>query len=90
MRPADVHWYASGAGLARSGPYRSQMEAYLAMRLTEDARLNQRKTHGTDSPYPHDLVVWPEPAQTREDIRGNKVQQAEEAIERLSRLQVKP
>jgi hypothetical protein len=61
MRPADVHWYASGGGIARRGPYTSQMEAYLAMRLTEAARVEQRKTHGTESPYPYDIVVWPEP-----------------------------
>lgn len=67
MRPADVHWYASGGSIARRGPYTSQMEAYLAMRLSESAQREQRKTHGTDSPYPHDIVVWPEPVQVEKE-----------------------
>lgn len=32
------------------------------MRLTEHAQARQWREHGTSSPYPHDLVVWPEPA----------------------------
>ena len=40
--------------------------AHLAMRLSESAQRKQRDTHGTESPYPHDLVVWPEAAR---DVR---------------------
>ena len=61
MRKSDVQWFASGGGISRRGPFSSQMEAYLAMRLTEAERVKQRATHGTESPYPHDIVVWPEP-----------------------------
>lgn len=61
MRKSDVQWFASGGGISRRGPFPSQMEAYLAMRLTESAQHKQRATHGTESPYPHDIVVWPEP-----------------------------
>jgi hypothetical protein len=43
------------------------MEAYLAMRLSESAQREQRKTHGTDSPYPHDIIVWPEPVQVEKE-----------------------
>jgi len=62
MMPADVQWYASGGGIARCGPLPSQIAAHLAMRLSESAQRKQRDTHGTESPYPHDLVVWPEAA----------------------------
>ena len=62
MKHDDIGWFASGGDIARSGPYTSQMEAYNALRLTESAQRQQRETHGTDSPYPRDLLVWPEPA----------------------------
>lgn len=62
VKTPAIHWFASGGGIARCGPFSSQMEAYLAMRLTESAQREQRKTHGTESPYPHDTVVWPEPS----------------------------
>lgn len=55
-----MKWYASGASIAQAGPFPTQRAAYDAMRLTDDARERQRRTHGTCSPFPHDLVVWPE------------------------------
>lgn len=63
MRPSDIQWFASGGGISRRGPFSSQMEAYLALRLTEKAQREQRDAHGTESPYPHDIVVWPEPVE---------------------------
>jgi hypothetical protein len=53
-------WYASGGGIARSGPHPTQKTAYEAMVLTTKARQEQQKTTGKDMPYPHDIVVWPE------------------------------
>lgn len=61
MRHAGkVKWYASGGGIARWGPFDTQMEAYQKMRLTQDARERQRLAKGPDMPYPKDIVVWPE------------------------------
>lgn len=55
-----VQWFAAGGGLARSGPYPTQMDAYEAMTLTSEARERQRREYGVDMPYPRDVVVWPE------------------------------
>jgi hypothetical protein len=55
-----MKWFASGAGIAQAGPFPSQRSAYEAMRLTARAQEQQRRDHGTCSPFPHDLVVWPE------------------------------
>jgi hypothetical protein len=54
-----IVWYASGGGITETGPFETQKHAYAAMRLTTDAQEAQRKKHGTCSPYPYDLVVWP-------------------------------
>jgi hypothetical protein len=56
----NPQWFASGGGIARTGPFTTQFAAYKAMTLTEDAQARQRLEHGTCSPYPHDLAVWPE------------------------------
>lgn len=49
-----VVWYARGGGIARTGPYRSQMEAWESMRYTDAMR------RATQLVYPADTVVWPE------------------------------
>jgi hypothetical protein len=36
------------------------MAAYKAMTLTDEARAQQRKEHGTDAPFPYDTIVWSE------------------------------
>ena len=56
---AKEYWYAAGGGIALSGPYASQREAYEAMRLTVRAREEQHCSAGVDMPYPRDIVVWP-------------------------------
>jgi len=53
-------WFSSGGGFSRRGPYETQQEAYEGMRLTDEARKEQRASRGTDSPYPYDALVWPE------------------------------
>ena len=55
-----LKWYASGAGIARSGPYKSRAEAERAYTLTPAAREKQRLERGTECPYPYDLLVWKE------------------------------
>ena len=49
-----VNWFAHGGGV-RSGPYKSQIEAWDALRLTEE----EAEKVGRD--FPHDSIVWPEP-----------------------------
>ena len=53
-------WYASGGGIARTGPYRTAREAWDSVRLTPEARRRQRIARGPDSPYPVDASIWPE------------------------------
>ena len=55
-----VHWYASGGGVSILSPYPSQIEAYRALLLTEDARNRQTVETGKSCPYPVDTIVWPE------------------------------
>lgn len=55
-----IKWYASGGGIAQSGPYNSQIEAYKAYRLTDIARERQRVSTGSNSQFPVDLVIWPD------------------------------
>jgi len=58
---AKINWFASGGGIARTGPFPSQFAAFRAMTLTQDARARQRREKGTDAPFPFDTIVWPEP-----------------------------
>lgn len=46
-----IVWFARGGGLARSGPFATQEEAVVAMRLAEP-----RDSSG----LPDDIFVWPE------------------------------
>jgi hypothetical protein len=49
----DLEWFARGGGIARCGPFDSQVKAVAAMRLV------RRKP--TDPEFPPDVFVWPEP-----------------------------
>ena len=49
-----ARWYASGGDLSRAGPFPTQKQAWLAMRLTPEARAKE------ECPYPKDTLVWPE------------------------------
>jgi hypothetical protein len=51
-----LRWYAAGGGVARCGPFASQVEAWEAMRLAPDIAARERLTH------PRDTRVWPERA----------------------------
>jgi len=48
---AKIVWFARGGGIARCGPYPTQVAAVDAMRLAD-------KTRGE---FPPDVFVWPEP-----------------------------
>ncbi len=58
MKPG---WYVSSASVGlRIGPLATEAEARTAMKLGPDARAAQRITHGTDYPFPFDMLVWEE------------------------------
>jgi hypothetical protein len=46
-------WYASGGGITKTGPFKTQRQAYEAMRLAPDRIVG-------GCPYPRDLFIWPE------------------------------
>lgn len=50
----ELQWFARGGGIARSGPYGSEVEAWEAMELTEVLQST------TGYKHPLDAVVWPE------------------------------
>lgn len=66
---AKINWFASGGGIARTGPFPSQFDAYKAMTLTPDARERQRREKGTDAPFPFDTIVWPDAVTPRGETR---------------------
>lgn len=49
-----VDWFSQGGGV-KSGPYKSQVEAWNALRLTEEEAGKHKRE------FPPDAVVWPEP-----------------------------
>ena len=51
-RPKKILWYARGGGLARMGPFESQVEAVKALRT-----MGSTPTYPI---YPSDSWVWPE------------------------------
>jgi hypothetical protein len=69
-----IRWYARGGGIARCGPFRSQVEATNAMRLIKTeprtrivpdfhgGRADVRLVHepGQRQEFPPDVFVWPE------------------------------
>lgn len=57
-----IKWFASSGNIQRCGPFETQYAAFQAMRLTNKARDEQRRRTGSDSPYPVDMVTWPENA----------------------------
>jgi hypothetical protein len=54
MSKEKVEWFARGGGIARTGPFDSQTDAWEAMRYTDELR----KETGYD--HPPDTAVWPE------------------------------
>jgi hypothetical protein len=44
----EIKWFARGGGIAKCGPFDTQLEATNAMRLVEDKG------------FPQDVFVWPE------------------------------
>lgn len=50
----EVAWFAAGGGIARSGPYASQVEAWESMVLHSYALTGDGPVH------PPDTRVWPE------------------------------
>ena len=57
----DVVWYAAGGGIAKCGPFASQVEAWEAMRYAADIRATLRIDH------PADTRVWPVRAGRKDD-----------------------
>jgi hypothetical protein len=62
-----VKWFARGGGIARSGPFDTQVEATRALRLApEDAHWSDtpaqyaRKVRKAAARFPPDAFVWPE------------------------------
>lgn len=53
----DVQWFAAGGGIAKVGPFNSQVEAWEYLRLTEAAKARSDKLGLT---HPADSRVWPE------------------------------
>lgn len=54
MNKSDIHWFAAGGGLSRSGPYATDWEAWEAMEYTEEIFMKSGLRH------PADTRVWPE------------------------------
>lgn len=51
----EIQWFASGGGIAKCGPYKTQVEAYEAMRLAPNA-----KREYDSQIFVSGVVVWPE------------------------------
>lgn len=49
-----IKWFACGGGIAKYGPFDTQIDAVNAMRLADDP-----------SRFPPDVFVWPEAAGSR-------------------------
>ena len=68
MSAKQVKWFARGGGIAKCGPFRSQVEATAAMRQvaeTEEQYAYVVAMHGAFRPrykggFPEDIFVWPE------------------------------
>jgi len=50
----DIVWFARGGGIAKAGPFDSQIEAWEAMEYTHEMK------ERTGYKHPHDTAVWPE------------------------------
>ena len=51
-KTSRIVWFAAGGGIAKMGPYETQIAATNALRLGDD-----RPTHRQ---FPKDAFVWPE------------------------------
>jgi len=68
MAKKKIKWFARGGGIAKCGPFKSQVEATAAMRqVTETDQQYARLVamHGQVRPqlkggFPVDVFVWPE------------------------------
>ena len=68
MKVTKSVWYASCGGLV-FGPYATQQLAYDNSKLTAGDREYQRQHTGKDTPYPTDLLVWPEYIES-DEVKG--------------------
>jgi hypothetical protein len=50
-----IVWFARGGNIAKSGPYKTQIEAVNAMRLVNNPKLDD-----TQPIFLRDIFVWPE------------------------------
>ena len=55
----SIQWFARGGGIAKCGPYPSQLRAVDAMRLAGDKR----------DVFPPDIFVWPEEVADEADAK---------------------
>jgi len=74
MSKRKTVWFARGGGLAKSGPYKTQIEAVNAMRLVKreadtkivgdfrDGKADIKLVHipAQRAEFPDDVFVWPE------------------------------
>lgn len=57
MKREKLQWFARGGGIARCGPFKTQVDAVEAMRHVDDA---PRGHVGPWGIFPADMLVWPE------------------------------
>lgn len=68
MAKKKIQWFARGGGIAKCGPFKSQVEATAAMRQVTETDQEYRRLvamHGPIRPqlkggFPEDIFVWPE------------------------------
>jgi hypothetical protein len=57
-RKRKIQWFARGGGIARCGPFKSQIEATNAMRLVKrEATIHEVEQR---CEFPDNVFVWPE------------------------------
>lgn len=56
MKKPKIVWFARGGGIAKMGPFKSQVEATNALRLRADPSSRETRL------FPDDAFVWPEEA----------------------------
>lgn len=66
----QILWFARGGGIAKCGPFKTQIEATNAMRLVKrkaqtcivgkKAEIALFHDPGQDQEFPPDIFVWPE------------------------------
>lgn len=66
MSKKKIVWFARGGGIAKAGPFDTQIDAVNSMRLTEETQEQYKKSlwsHTRDrlrGGFPDDVFVWPE------------------------------